>query len=295
MGGVTRAGAVPCAAMRRLALALVVTAALAACKKDSENPAGKATEAAASKVTVTVDGKDEVIVDRGRASAFAPLGHFLPQGAKNIESWGSIEVTLASGEQQTIAEPAKKYPGLVAAIVPGSGGIALGFFAPEDLAKKGKAQWQVGPLTAVTVKTAAPGGQGGQGGGDGAGGGGENEGERPKPTADLTFLVGDRTFTGEQLAALPTSTAPVGDTDTPGWTLPQVLEAAGVKPTGKIILHGEESANLILEPGDLDPATTVAFIKLNRSGQLRFRLFKKKGETWDIVGELRGIAKIELK
>lgn len=282
--------------MRRLALVIVLAAAAAGCKKDSESSAGKAAEGARTSATVTLDGKQEAVVDPAKAGAYAPLGHFLPTGAKNIESWGAIDVTLASGETQTIDEPAKKHPGLVAAIVPGNGGIALGFFAPEDLAKKGKPQWQVGPVTEIAVRRpATTAEEGGKGGGDGEGGGAENEGERPKPSADLTFLVGDKTFTGDQLAALPTTTAPVGDTDTPGWTLPQVLEAAGVKPTGKVILHGEEDANLILEPADLDPATTVAFIKLNRSGQLRFRLFKKKGATWDIVGELRGIAKIELK
>jgi hypothetical protein len=138
--------------------------------------------------------------------------------------------------------------------------------------------------------------EGGKGGGDGEGGGGENDGERPPLTADTKIRVrwpGEEVvFTGDKLAKLPTSHAPIGDTDTPGWTLNQILDAVGVKPTGKVVVQGEESANLILEPGDLDPAKAVLFIKLNRSGQLRFRVFRKVGDTYEVAGELRGITEI---
>jgi hypothetical protein len=102
-------------------------------------------------------------------------------------------------------------------------------------------------------------------------------------------------FTGDQLAALPTSTAPIGDTETPGWTLPQILEAAGTIPTMKVVLQGAEDANLILGEDDFDPTKTTLFIKLNRSGQLRFRVFKKVGDTYEITGELRGIVRIEVQ
>ena len=32
-----------------------------------------------------------------------------------------------------------------------------------------------------------------------------------------------------------------------------------------------------------------------RRGALRFRVFRKKGDTWELGGELRGVVKIELK
>jgi hypothetical protein len=138
-----------------------------------------------------------------------------------------------------------------------------------------------------------------KGEGNGEGGGGENDGERPMPTADLKITIvgpaGETVFTGDKLAALPTSHAPIGDMDTPGWTLGQVLDAAGVKVTEKVVVYGAENANLILDAADFDPTKAVLFIKLNRSGQLRFRLFRKAGDTFDIAGELRGIVRIELK
>jgi hypothetical protein len=138
-----------------------------------------------------------------------------------------------------------------------------------------------------------------KGEGNGEGGGGENDGERPVPTAELKITVvgpaGETVFTGDQLATMSTSHAPIGDMDTPGWTLGQILEASGVEPSEKVVVYGAENANLILEAADFDPAKAVLFIKLNRSGQLRFRVFRKVGATYEIGGELRGIVRIEIK
>jgi len=277
--------------MRRLAVIAVAAALVAGCKKE-EKPKPEAIEIKA--IALTVDGSGHGRIDAGRAGTWAPLGSFLPEGKRDLEGWASIHPEPA----EVIEDPAKKYPGLVAAVYPGKKGIAFGFFAPEDLAKKGTPQWSVDPVTGIAVKT-RPVMKGGEGGGDGEGGGGENEGERPELDPDLKITVagadGDKVVTGAQIAALPTSTAPVGDTDTPGWTLHQFIEAAGARPTGKVIVYGEESANVILEGDHLDPAKAVLFIKLNRSGQLRFRAFAKVGSTWDTVGELRGITRIELK
>jgi hypothetical protein len=285
--------------MRRIAL-IAVLALAGGCKKESKpEEAGKVVSPGDVRVAILLDGGPVTDVDPGQAGAWAPLGHFLPAEHKEPASWAAIEVHGRAGEPpQTLEDPETRHPGLVPALFPGRHGIAFGFFAPQELARKGKPVWQVDPVTrlALTGRRAA---MGGQGGGDGAGGGGENEGERPTPSADLRIEIsgpgGESVFTGDRLVDLPTSTAPIGDTDTPGWTLPQILAAAGVRPTGTLVLYGEEGANLILDAQDLDPATRSAFIKLNRSGQLRFRLFKKTGSTWDIAGELRGIARIEVK
>ena len=280
--------------MRRLAIVVVAAALAAGCKKDSKEEEAKPSEI--QPVALSVDGASTGTVDAARAGTWAPLGNFLPEGKREIESWASIEPEPSA----TIEDPAKKYPGLVAALYPGKKGIAFGFFAPEDLAKKGEPKWSVDPVTgvAVTTRKEKEAAMGGQGGGDGAGGGGEDEGARPEPSADLKITVvgagGETVFTGDKLKDLPTTTAPVGDTDTPGWTLQQIIEAAGEKPTGKVIVYGEEVANLILEGDVLDPEKARLFIKLNRSGQLRFRAFKKVGSTWDTVGELRGISRIEM-
>jgi hypothetical protein len=282
--------------MRRL-VPLLIVCALGACQKDSkEKKEGAAAAKEQHAIELILDGKPVATLDAAKLGAWAPLGSFLPSGTQNIDTWGTIEVTVGD-KVERIEDPAAKHAGLVAAVFPARTGPAFGFFAPQDLAKKGKAQWQREGVSKVAVISRAM--MGGQGGGDGAGGGAENEGERPAPSADLKITIvgpaGETVFTGDKLASLPTTTAPIGDTDTPGWTIDQILSAAGVSPKGKVVVYGEENANLILEPRDLDPATSKPFIKLNRSGQLRFRLFRKAGDTWDIAGELRGIARIELK
>ena len=283
--------------MRRI-VPLLIVCALGACKKDSSSKKDEGAKPAANDkraIELTLDGKPVSTLDAAKLGAWAPLGSFLPSGSQNLDTWGAIEVTIGDLVER-IDDPAAKHPGLVAAVFPGRGGPAFGFFAPQDLAKKGKAQWERQGVSRIAVTSRAA---GGQGGGDGAGGGAENEGERPAPSPDLKITIvgpaGETVFTGDKLAPLPTTTAPIGDTDTPGWTIDQILTAAGVSPKGQVVVYGEESANLILEPSDLDPETAKPFIKLNRSGQLRFRLFRKNGETWDIAGELRGISRIELK
>jgi hypothetical protein len=284
--------------MRRL-VPLLIVCALGACKKDSKKEDGAAAQPASKDqraIELSLDGKPVGTLDAAKLGAWAPLGSFLPSGTQNIDTWGTIEVTIGDHVER-VEDPAAKHPGLVAAVFPGRGGPAFGFFAPQDLAKKGKAQWERQGVSRIAVTSRAA--AGGQGGGDGAGGGAENEGERPAPSADLKITIvgpaGETVFTGDKLGSLPTTTAPVGDTETPGWTIDQILTTAGVSPKGKVVVYGEESANLILEPSDLDPTRSKPFIKLNRSGQLRFRLFRKNGETWDIAGELRGISRIELK
>jgi hypothetical protein len=36
----------------------------------------------------------------------------------------------------------------------------------------------------------------------------------------------------------------------------------------------------------------VLYVKMNRGGQLRFRRYAKRGDAWEMTGELRGLAKI---
>lgn len=295
--------------MRRLAV-VVLIALTPACKKDAakdQPPAAPQVDAAVGEVsksaTVFLDSLRLAEIDAGKASTYPPLPSMLPKEFATLDTWASIEVKGLHERSQTLISPAKTHPGEVAALFTMEGGVAFGFFAPDDLAKKGKPKMFIPAVVEVRIHTPeaeAP-VEAGQGGGDG-GGGGEEGGDRPVPSAALkiTIKVGgkDQVFNGEQLAEVETTTAPVGDTETKGWTLPAVLEAAGVSAKaqqGKVVLYGDEGANLILEPGDLDPAKAVAFIKLNRQGKLRFRLFRKAGSTWDVAGELRGIASIELK
>lgn len=279
---------------------LLCVLALTACKKESSTKADPKTKVGG--VALTVDGKAVDTIDPGSASTYPPLAALLPSGKQNMDSWASIALTTADGATQTIDDPPAKQPGQVAGLFPSGAGVGFGFFLPADLAKKGEPKWQVKGVVAIAVTTKGASGAsaGGQGGGDGAGGGAENSGDRPTPTADLKITIdsaaGEVVFTGDKLVGLPVAHAPSGDTDTPGWTLDQVLKAAGVAtPKGQVVVDGGEGANLILDPSDWDPAKAVLFIKLNRSGALRFRVFRKNGDAWEIGGELRGLDKVEIK
>jgi hypothetical protein len=275
---------------------LVVLLALATvavgCKQEEKK--GDAPEKKAPvTIAIHVDDVEVATVEASKLAAYPPLGSFLKPDQRNRDEWKSITVETAKGAREVA--PAD-HPGLEAALYLARGGPAFGFFAPEDLAKKGKPQLEVLGVTGLRI---ALDGRGGMGGGDGEGGGAEDQGERPKPTADLTITVvgagGAVKVTGDKLGAMPTSTAPVGDTSTPGWTLQQVLELGEADYQGKSVVVTGTEANLVLEPADLDPAKAVLFIKLNRQGQLRFRAFRKQAEAWEQFGELRGLTRVEVR
>ncbi len=297
--------------MRRSVLLVLLIASswlpAGGCKDGAKSEAGKGTAAApaegSAKVAIFVDGKQAASIDAGKTAAYPPLGAVMPAAVADPRGWKTIVVSGGSGKAETFENPTESNPGLVAALFTTRGGVAFGFFAPEDLAKKGKAQREIHGVSEIRVTTRPADGmaEGGGGGGDGEGGGGENDGERPALSADLVITIktpgGEVKFSGEQMAKMATTTAPIGDMDTPGWTLPAVLEAAGVEVGAdqKVVVYGEEGANLVLEAGDLDPARANLFIKLNRQGKLRFRVFRKIGQTWEVGGELRGISIVELK
>ena len=88
---------------------------------------------------------------------------------------------------------------------------------------------------------------------------------------------------------------PVGDTETTGWDVASLLHDLDIPLTAKVIVTDKSGASVTMTKAELDPAKSVAFMKLNRSGNLRFRLFQKnKGGGWNIAGELRGVTTIEL-
>lgn len=62
----------------------------------------------------------------------------------------------------------------------------------------------------------------------------------------------------------------------------------------RLRLTGENGTNLTLSKQDLDPKRAVPFVKLNRQGTLRFRVFKKQGDTWQPGRNLRGLIAVEV-
>lgn len=218
------------------------------------------------------------------------------------ETWLAIVVFDAAGTATTAMTPSTNHPDGAAALSAGKDGITFGFARGDTLDAPVRKVVKVVVKTkddrgAIAAELAAQGGDSHHGGGDSGGGGHEGNGkDRPIPNGDLkiaiTTATGDSVLTGDKLAGLPAMHAPIGDLQTPGWNLLDVLEVAGLAKAGALNLTDEEGANLRLEGADFDPKVTVLYIKLNRSGQIRFRRYGKQGEAWTMTGELRGITKI---
>jgi len=108
----------------------------------------------------------------------------------------------------------------------------------------------------------------------------------------IVSKTGERKLTGTQLLALDRVAQPGGG-EAKGWPLAAVLRAAGVESFAKIRLTGDNGISVPLEGADL-AADNIPFLKLNRQGSLRFRLYKKQGDGFQSGSDLRGVSKIEV-
>jgi hypothetical protein len=285
----------------RFVLSLLFVVGVLGCEKKKATPAATS---APAKVAILVD--DKVIVEQVTLSGGPqPLDKLatLPPA----ETWIAVEAIDGAGKVTTVLAPAKNMAGATPALVEDARGVAFGWLAQGQLAQP------IRGVTKVTIKTKSDAGklvegmdhEGGHGGGDSGGGGdhggGNNsadKGVRATPTAELKIEIeapsGTSTFTGDKMVGLPEVKAPSGDTETPGGALVDGLGAAGLEDVKAVTLTDEEGSSLKLEGEDFDPAKTMLYLKLNRSGVIRFRRFKKTGEVWDVAGELRGIKRIKV-
>ncbi len=282
------------------AFALALPLAAVGCKGDDARKPPMVTAVAAVPVTILVDDR-EVAASVQLGGEPRPLTELAP-GAPALADWVALEVIDATGKVHTTMTPAKNEAGKVPMLAVGADGIELGF---RPTGATGPLADPLRAVSKVTIKTRSDAGQvanqvGHAHGGDGdSGGGREHGGEaRPAPGADLKIAItgarGEWTFTGDKLAVLPVIKAPTGDTETPGWSLFDVLTAAGISKPEVVHLTDGEGATLRLDGKDFDPANAVLYLKLNRSGVIRFRLFRRVGDNWEVGGELRGITKIHI-
>ncbi len=273
------------------ALAVVVCG----CKREAK-PAPPVT--APVPVALFIDDR-QVATTAALGATPRPLVEVVP-GAPDPATWLAVIAIDADGKATTVLSPAKTHAGTPPALTTADGQVRFG------LAARGALDAAVGRVVKVIVKTKddrgaiaaelAAQGHGGHGGGDSAGNRHDGEGERPVPTAELVIAIksakGESTFTGDKLVALPTITAPTGDTQTPGWNLVDILAAAGLGDAKVVSLLDSEGAGLRLEGADFDRDAAVLYVKMNRGGQLRFRRYARRGTAWEMTGELRGLAKI---
>jgi hypothetical protein len=284
---------------------LAAVAALAApgCHGDKPAPAAQgagsasATAGAGSSVAATVvPGGVELFVNDLTLGSVQPslianwprLDSLVPGDARKLGTWELVTISSAKPQPTALAQPSTRFPDMVPAVFPGDGGApAFGMFDPVELARKGKPAMREDHVTAIRIKVAQGGNRGQNDDGNTA-------------AADPTQLViavktaaGVSQLTGAQVLALPREATP-GSPDQKGWRLAALLDAAGVKTFEHLVLHDAGGNNLTLDKADVSN-TSVPFLKLNKQGMLRLKVYKKAGDGWNAAGDLRGLTAIEAR
>lgn len=275
-------------------LSLVVLVALAGCGggKDAPPPQGTPAPVTAPSPKVTslkifVDGAEVATVDAAAVAAWPRLDALVPEAARRLGTWQAIAITSGKPAPTEIPRPFEKYRDYAPALFPGEGGtIAFGLFDPVELGKRGAPAVREDGVTALRIQLDT----------SGARGGNDQGGEAIDP-ADVTLAIktarGETALSGEKLLTLPREPMPGGGGDATGWRVQQLVEAAGVKTFTKLRLVDASGMSIPLERAELG-ADTVPFIKLNRKGALRYRLYKKNGTGWQGAADLRNVAAIEV-
>ena len=279
-----------------MCLVVVLAVACGGKKKESEgggSGTGAGTGSApvapvASGVAIFVDDKPVATVAVADLEKWPRLDSLLPQEARRLGTWQSISFTT-DGAPSKLEKPAQNHPDKIPVVFQSRDGkAAFGMFDAVEYAKKGEAGFRVEAVREVRLALSTM-----ERGGEHQGGGGEG--------ADITKLVleiatkdGKKQLTGPEILKLPREPQP-GSDDTKGWRVTQFLEAVGVTKFDSIVLVDASGATVPLTKKELDPATSNPFVKLNKSGVLRFRHFTKQGAGWSPGADLRGLIKIEVK
>ncbi len=273
---------------------LAVALALSACGNKSSEPQatpGSGSGSAAPVATGThlfVDDKDVATVTAAQVASWPRLDSFLPEPARRLGKWQAISVRNAKPQPSTLDKPFEQHRDYIPALFPGpDGSISFGMFDPVELGKKGKPALQEDGVLEVRVKLASDSGRG------------ENDhgGSTAVDPQQLKLTIktpkGEQVLSGDKLLAIPREQMPGGSGDAKGWRLVTLLDAEGVKTFEKLLLTDAAGLTLTIEKKDLDDKT-VPFVKLNRQGSLRFRIYKQQGEGWTQAGDLKELISIEV-
>ena len=268
---------------------------LSACKEKAPAPPPPTPEKVAvppavAGVGLFVNATKVADLDRAKAETWPRLDSLLPAEARRYGTWEAVS-GKAGGADFELKKPGATYGALVPALYPSKSGkgISFGLFDPVDLAHRGEPKVSHDELAELRVVI------------DTSGGRGQNDhsgGDAVDPnTITLTIEAGGKSvdISGDKLLAIPRENAPDDASgEHKGWTLGAILASQKIAMPRRALLTGDE-LNLTLEKEDLDPKTSIPFIKLNRQGALRFRTYKKQGDTWNAMGgDLRGLRKIQV-
>ncbi len=279
----------------RIAVCFAVLVGISACgSKDKAPDPGTGTgsasgaPAAPAGTHLFVGDKDVATVTAEQVASWPRLDTLLPENARRLGKWEAIYLKSDKPKASEINKPFEQYRDYVPALFPGEGGgISFGMFDPVELGKKGKPALREDNVAELRVKIA---GDDGRGENDH---GGHTAVDPQNLKLEVKTKAGVQTLTGDKLLAITREGMPGGGGDAKGWKLVTLLDAAGVKEWKKLLLTDEAGLTLILEKKDMDDKT-VPFVKLNRQGSLRFRIFKQQGEGWTPSGDLRALKSIEV-
>jgi hypothetical protein len=265
--------------------------ALAGCGKDqakaSEPPPAPA-PAATSSVQIFVDDAAVGTIALDQVKLWPRVDSLVPTSARHLGSWQDVYLRGKGPKPTELHKPTASYPDFVPALFPGADGKpAFGLFDPVQLSKHGAPAVREDDVTEVRIKLS-------KGGSHGQNEQGNAEIVDPKDLKiTITSPTGTTTLGGEKLMAVARENMP-GTDEAKGWTLATVLKTAGITSYEKLLLTDQGGLNLTLEKQDLDPKTSIPYIKLNRQGSLRVKIFKKQGDGWQGTGDLRGLVAIQI-
>ena len=236
---------------------------------------------------VFVDDKDVATVTAEQVASWPRLDTLVPEPARRLGKWQAIHLKTGKPTMTELDKPFEQHRDFVPALFPGEGGtVSFGMFDPVELGKKGKPAVREDGVVEVRIKLADD--------GRGMNDHGTQAVVDPQNIKlEVKTKAGAQTLTGEKLLAINRESMPGGGGDAKGWKLATILEAGGVKTWKKIVRLDEGGVTLIIENKDLDDKT-IPFVKLNRQGSLRFRIFKQQGDGWTPSGDLRALKSIEV-
>ena len=275
----------------------LIVIAVVACggKKKEQEAAGSGTGTGSAPVATVDSDSVEIFVDDNSVAKVAAadldkwprLDTLVPEQARRLGTWDAIAFT--GGTATKLEKPAQNHPDKVPVLFRGKDGkAAFGMFDAVELAKQGEPGFRADAVREVriTVSKMERGG---------AHQGSTGEGVDPmKLVVKITTSEGEKQITGPEILKLPREPQP-GNEDTKGWRVTQFLEAAGVTKYESITLVDANGTTIPYKKAELDPKTTVPFIKLNKQGSLRFRMFTKQGAGWQPGADLRSLTAIQVK
>ncbi len=237
-------------------------------------------------VRVFVDDQAVAQIAQADLAAFPRLDSLLPEDARRLGTWAELTTVGASGAN-AVKAPSQAYPDLIPAVFVQDGAPAFGMFDPVELAKKGTARVAHTQIREIRITRLA----------DGLRGQNDHQGGEVVDPSQLKIAItaptGPHELTGPALLALPRVAQPDGG-DHQGWDLIAVLDSLGLKDWKRLSLADAAGVSATLTRADLTPGKATAFLKLNRSGAIRFRVYSKTGTGWTTSADLRGLAAIKI-